>query len=132
MAQNLNTLDENQSEDKKGVFYILGIYENFASFDPKLVETLANTTNILEWLIKRVDLNIVDSNSIVFDSNRQYSSEILAIFLQNSNDIRLKFIELKGVETLLQIISRYRKKDPYDNEEIEFMENIFGCLYSLL
>jgi beta-catenin-like protein 1 len=30
------------------------------------------------------------------------------------------------------IIKRYRKKDPANGEEVEFMENIFNCLCSLL
>jgi beta-catenin-like protein 1 len=30
------------------------------------------------------------------------------------------------------MMERYRKKDPANGEEVEFMENIFNCLCSLL
>lgn len=30
------------------------------------------------------------------------------------------------------IFQGYRKKDPADSEEVEFMENIFNCLCSVL
>jgi beta-catenin-like protein 1 len=63
---------------------------------------------------------------------RQYSSELLAIFFQESRPNRLKLIEYNGVETILQILSVYRKKDPEDADEIEMMENLFDCVCSCL
>lgn len=39
---------------------------------------------------------------------------------------------LGGVDTLLQVLSQYRKKDPEDSEELEFMENVFDTLCSIL
>lgn len=61
--------------------------------------------------------------------NKQYSAEILAILLQSSSKNRLRFISLEGVDTLLQLLSVYRKLDPQkDSDEEEYFENLFDCL----
>ncbi|KAI9627395.1 hypothetical protein H4Q26_017392 [Puccinia striiformis f. sp. tritici PST-130] len=41
-------------------------------------------------------------------------------------------IELGGMDTLLEVLAVYRKRDPNDADEIEFMENIFDSLCSVL
>lgn len=51
------------------MFQTLGIFENLLSFDPTLAETLVDTTNALEWLLKRIDVK-------EYDSNKQYASEV--------------------------------------------------------
>lgn len=61
--------------------------------------------------------------------NKQYSAEMLAILLQSSSKNRLRFINLEGVDTLLQLLSVYRKIDPQnDSDEEEYFENLFDCL----
>lgn len=61
--------------------------------------------------------------------NKQYSAEMLAILLQSSSKNRLRFISLEGVDTLLQLLSVYRKLDPQkDSDEEEYFENLFDCL----
>lgn len=39
---------------------------------------------------------------------------------------------MNAIDTFLRVLSRYRKKDPDDPEEIEFMENVFDALCSTL
>merc|ERR1719350_1374170 len=41
-------------------------------------------------------------------------------------------VEQQGVDKLLRGISGYRKKDPNDSEEAEYVQNMFGCLCSLM
>ncbi|WVN86043.1 uncharacterized protein L203_101201 [Cryptococcus depauperatus CBS 7841] len=60
-----------------------------------------------------------------------YASEILAILLQESREIVMR-VNQEGLDIMLQVLSQYLKKDPTDSEEIEFMENIFGCICSCL
>lgn len=58
---------------------------------------------------------------------------MLAILLQSSQKNRLSFIELDGVDTLLQLLSAYRKRDPEkDSDEEEYVENLFACLTCLV
>ncbi|WRT63378.1 uncharacterized protein IL334_000283 [Kwoniella shivajii] len=125
LVSNLSRLDEDEETDSQGVFQILGVFENLLSFMPPLSEQIVSETNLLPWLLKRIQKK-------EYESNKQYASEILAILLQDNRDIILKLGELDGMDTLLQALSQYRKKDPGDSEEIEYMENIFDVLCSVL
>jgi len=40
--------------------------------------------------------------------------------------------KLDGVDKLLRSIAAYRKKDPQDAEEAEYVQNVFNCLCSLM
>ncbi|KAI8148878.1 Catenin-beta-like protein [Fennellomyces sp. T-0311] len=123
LVQNLDRLDEKEESDRQGIFKILGIMESLLGLDPQLAERIALKTEIMPWLLKRIQ-------GKGYDSNRGYASEILSILLQESRDIRLKLAELDGVDTLLRALSNYRKKDPVDDDETEMMENFFNTLCS--
>ncbi|WWC67148.1 uncharacterized protein I206_101055 [Kwoniella pini CBS 10737] len=125
LVSNLSRLNEEEETDSQGVFHILGVFENLLSFMPPLAEQIVSDTNLLPWLLKRIQKK-------EYDSNKQYASEILAILLQDNRDIILKVGELDGMDILLQGLSQYRKKDPSDGEEVEYMENLFDVLCSLL
>ncbi|WWD06053.1 hypothetical protein V865_004138 [Kwoniella europaea PYCC6329] len=125
LVANLSRLNEEEETDSQGVFQILGVFENLLSFMPPLSEQIVNETNLLPWLLKRIQKK-------EYDSNKQYASEILAILLQDNRDIILKVGELDGMDILLQGLSQYRKKDPGDSEEVEYMENLFDVLCSIL
>ncbi|CAB5194121.1 unnamed protein product [Rhizophagus irregularis] len=122
LVQNLSRLDEEEPADKQGVFNTLGIIENLTSFDPAISERIVRDTNLLQWMLNRIRVK-------VFDSNKQYCSELLAILLQNSRVNRLKLGELGGVDVLLQ---SYKRKDPKDADETEMMENYFDALCLVL
>lgn len=47
-----------------------------------------------------------------------YVAEIIAILTQSSLENRLRLVELGGLDTLLQILSYYRKRDPKDADEV--------------
>ncbi|KAI9139486.1 Catenin-beta-like protein [Paraphysoderma sedebokerense] len=125
LVQNLSRLDENQPEDKQGVFNTLNVIENLTSFLPSVTETIVKTTSFLAWLLARIKVK-------PFDSNKQYASEILAILLQNSKENRLKLGKQGGVDVLLQVLASYKRKDPSTPDEVEFMENLFDALCSSL
>ena len=55
----------------------LGVVENLTSLDPSISERVVMETDLLQWILTRIKVK-------VFDSNRQYASEILAILLQDS------------------------------------------------
>ncbi|CDZ98759.1 Uncharacterized conserved protein [Phaffia rhodozyma] len=125
LIENLGRLNEKEDTDRQGVFQTLGIFENLLSFNPTLAETLVNSTTALKWLLSRITVE-------EYDSNKQYASEVLAILLQQSRSNRLKLGELEGIDALLRVLARYRKSDPSDPEEEEFMENSFDALCSAL
>lgn len=66
-----------------------------------------------------------------FDQNKLYSSEILSILLQGGKEkAQEQIVKTDGMKHLIRIIARYRKLDSpaRDEEELEFVENVFDCL----
>eukprot|EP00425_Heterocapsa_triquetra_P022840 CAMPEP_0195134422 /NCGR_PEP_ID=MMETSP0448-20130528/150609_1 /TAXON_ID=66468 /ORGANISM="Heterocapsa triquestra, Strain CCMP 448" /LENGTH=602 /DNA_ID=CAMNT_0040172521 /DNA_START=21 /DNA_END=1826 /DNA_ORIENTATION=+ len=120
-------INEDQSEeDAQAVQNCLSMIENLADIDPLGTATqFSQVSKMLPWLIKRV-------RATTMDYNRVYSSEILGIFLQNSPASREAMIKHEGVDKLLRGVAVYRKQDPGDSEESEFVQNIFDCLCSLM
>lgn len=97
---NLTRLNEDDEEsDQTGVFNILGIFENILSFIPPLAVQVVNNTELLPWLLKRI------TNERAYDSNKQYASEILSILMQEEREVRLKFVELKGLDIVLEAVA---------------------------
>ncbi|KAG9006053.1 hypothetical protein FRB94_001034 [Tulasnella sp. JGI-2019a] len=125
LVSNLSRLNESEEADRQGVFHTLGIFENVIAFRPSLSRTLLTKTSLLNLLLDRIKAK-------KHDENRGYASELLAIILQDNRDNRLQFGKESGVDTLLQVLSQYRKKDPSDADEVEFMENLFDALCSAL
>ncbi|KAI8825867.1 Catenin-beta-like protein [Fimicolochytrium jonesii] len=125
LVHNLQRLNEEQTEDKQGVFNTLSVIENFIAVDPALSEKVVAETTLLNYILQRI-------RTKVFDSNRQYATELLAILLQRSRANRLKLGELGGVDVLLQVLSAYKRKDPKDPDEIELLENVFDALCAVL
>ncbi|CAO3675622.1 unnamed protein product [Umbelopsis ramanniana] len=125
LVQNLQRLDENEAADRQGVFNALSIFENLVSIDTKYADIVVEKTDLLPWLLKRI-------NTKAFDSNRGYAVEILSILLQESRANRIKLGELGGIDVLLRILSSYKRKDPADDDEAELMENCFTSLCSAL
>jgi len=126
LVQNLQRLDESESADNQGVFntlgtiqflcfcssikrdelhllcglysifcnnvfifLCLGVIENLTSLDPSISERVLKETDLLQWILTRIKVK-------VFDSNRQYASEILAILLQDSRGNYQSFIRYFG------------------------------------
>ncbi|KAG0022820.1 hypothetical protein BGZ81_008371 [Podila clonocystis] len=125
LVQNLARLDEEEANDRQGVFNTLAIFENLTSIDIQLAETIVLKSQLLPWMLKRLKVK-------AFDSNKQYCSELLAILMQSNSDNRKRLGELGGIDDLLQLLSIYKRKDPKDPDEIEMMENLFDCLCSTL
>lgn len=98
----------------------------------------------MTWLLNRIQ-------SKIHDENRGYAAELLSILLQSNAENRLELGKKDGVETILKVLSvsgspvaslqfvvlissqkQYRRRDPIDAEEAEFMENVFDALCSAL
>ncbi|KAJ6098618.1 hypothetical protein N7467_000153 [Penicillium canescens] len=127
LAQNLSRLDEGSETDRAGVYYVLGVLENLAS-QTSHAETIGQDGSILPWILSRIQ-----KKEAVVSQNKQYAAEILAILLQSSPKNRSKFIEIDGIDVLLQLLSAYRKRDPVkDSDEEEYVENLFDSLICLV
>ncbi len=86
-----------------------------------IATTLGTNTSFIPWLLERIQ-----QKETTTSQNKQYSAEVLAILLQTSTASRLRFIDLNGVDILLQLLSPYRKRDPTKGtEEEEYVENLF-------
>ncbi|KAF7332093.1 DUF1716 domain-containing protein [Mycena kentingensis (nom. inval.)] len=125
LVDNLSRLNEGEESDRVGVFHIMGIFENILGFNPDLATKLIATTNLLSWLLVRIE-------GKTHDENRNYAAELLSILLQDNKANRLEFGKRDGVEICLRTLSQFRLRDPVDADETEFMENVFDTLCSSL
>ncbi|KAJ6141371.1 hypothetical protein N7470_009761 [Penicillium chermesinum] len=127
LTQNLSRLDESSETDRSGVYYILSVLENLSS-RTAVAERLGRDASVLPWIMGRIQ-----QKETPVSQNKQYATEILAILLQSSNQNRARFIELDGIDVLLQLLSQYRKRDPVkDSNEEEYVENLFDAVVCLV
>ncbi|EGE08710.1 DUF1716 domain-containing protein [Trichophyton equinum CBS 127.97] len=123
LSQNLTRLNEENEVDRSGIYHILSILESLSS-RPSIADRIGQESDIMPWLHARIS-----KKEKRVSQNKQYSAEMLAILLQSSSKNRLRFISLEGVDTLLRLLSVYRKLDPQkDSDEEEYFENLFDCL----
>ncbi|KAG0151505.1 hypothetical protein CROQUDRAFT_502628 [Cronartium quercuum f. sp. fusiforme G11] len=127
-------LDEKEEAERNGVFHSLGLIENLVSLDPRLSTRLVDKTPVMKFLLRRIrpQKEQTKETQQLFFQNQQYASEIAAILVQESPPNRKKLVETGGLDVLLEVLSIYRKRDPRDADEIEFMENVFDTLCSVL
>ena len=91
---------------------------------PPLAERIGENRTILSWLYDRAR-----KSETPIGQNKQYATEVLAILFQSSGISRKRFLELDGIDTFLQLLSVYRKRDPEKGtEEEEYVENVFDCV----
>ncbi|KAI0005002.1 Catenin-beta-like protein [Russula compacta] len=125
LVDNMTRLNEAVEADRQGIYHVLSIFENFVGSKPPLAERLVLKTKLLAWLLNR-------TQSKIHDENRGYAAELLSILLQGSQLNRLELGKKDGVEILLNVASQFRRRDPTDADEAEFMENVFDSLCSAL
>jgi len=124
LVQCLQRLDERVKEEADGVHNTLAIIENIAECNSDVCK-YAGEQGLLTWLLKRIKRRS-------FDNNKLYASEILAILLQQEESNRVLMRDVNGVDTLLQALALYKGHNPNNQEELEYMENMFNCLCSCL
>ncbi|GJP86334.1 hypothetical protein CLOP_g16368 [Closterium sp. NIES-67] len=125
LVQNLQRMDEKDSEEGNTVFATLGIFENMIEALPSVAEAVCERTRLLRWLLGRIRVK-------EFDANKLYASEILAILLQGSSANQKRVGAMNGVDSLLQAAAIYKSRDPKSTEEEEMVENIFDALCSVV
>lgn len=125
LVQVLEKLDEKVREEAEGVYNALAIVENMCEFKSEQVCEAAGSQGLLPWLLKRLRVR-------QFDPNKLYASEILSILIQENASNQELVGSLDGIDTLLQCLAYYKRRDPSSPEELEMMENLFDALCSTL
>ncbi|KAF2346728.1 Beta-catenin-like protein 1 N-terminal, partial [Trinorchestia longiramus] len=125
LVQNLHRLDDQGVAETQATHNTLGLLENLLECRPSLC-SVASSSGLLAWLLKRLRAKLV------FDPNKLYASEILAICVQGSEANRQQLGEIEGIDVLLQQLAVYKRHDPTTAEEQELMENLFDVLCSCL
>jgi len=125
LVQVLEKLDEKVREELEGVHNVLAIVENMCEFKNDQVCQAAGSQGLLQWLLKRLKVR-------QFDPNKLYCSEILSILVQGSATNQELVGSFDGIDTLLQCLAYYKRRDPSTPEELELMENLFNCLCTTL
>ncbi|EKU22723.1 beta-catenin-like protein 1 [Nannochloropsis gaditana CCMP526] len=128
VVQNLKRLDESREEDVRGVNYTLQLIENLVTVRPSLAPLICEKTSFLRVLLTRVKAKR-------FDDVKAYCAELLSILLaaDTENQRRLgQLADINGMDTLLQAIAYYRRRDASCPEEKECIENLFDALCSCL
>lgn len=127
LVSNFSRFDEDDESDRNGVYYALGIVESLCSRTPVAVR-VGQSEQLLQWLIGRIQ-----RLETTVTQNKQYAAEILAILAGASPDNRRGLIQLDIVDTMLQLIAAYRRRDPdKGGEEEEYMEDLFEALTCLV
>src|SRR5256885_1270702 len=111
LTQNLARLDEKNESDRSGVYHVLSVFENLSS-QVDLAERIGQKSNMLEWLVKRVQ-----EKEVRVGQNKQYSAELLAILLQSSKRNRDKVAEISGGCVFSQPPRASPKKEPGENSD---------------
>uniref|UniRef100_A0A915LCG8 Beta-catenin-like protein 1 n=1 Tax=Romanomermis culicivorax TaxID=13658 RepID=A0A915LCG8_ROMCU len=128
LIKNLERLDEVANKDEAdGVYNTLAVIENVFEFESEELVLHLVRLGFLAWILKRLKAKIP------FDANALYCSELLSVLLQNS-DVCKKSLgqELDGVDILLQQLASFKRHNPKDQDEIEYMENMFDSLCACL
>ncbi|KAK4032324.1 Catenin-beta-like protein [Parachaetomium inaequale] len=127
VVSNLGRLDEDALEaDREGVYRALGVVENLCS-KRETAEVVGGEEGLVKWLLGRVG-----KKESPVGQNKQYAAEILAVLVQSSRENRKRLAGLDAVDTMLQLVAAYRKRDPEKGgDEEEYMENLFEALTSI-
>ncbi len=121
---------EHESVQSTAVSHLLSVLENLTDLDPQGVSTALATQNkskLIEWGMTRI-------KEEQFNANKLHASEILSIVLTNAGKAGQDAMSSPsvlaglGVKSLVRLLAKYRKQDPSNSEEVEFLENLFDIL----
>ncbi|KAK4050026.1 hypothetical protein OIO90_005216 [Microbotryomycetes sp. JL221] len=154
VVSTLDRLNEFDETERIGVFHTMGLIENLVTLDNSIATLLLQpTSNFLPYLIKRLSFNPTTAtrppkteineateriNSTDFDQNKFYAGEMLSLVLSLPldedvlNKVKTMIAQQGYVDVLLKVLSMYRKRDPKDADELEYMENVFDSICACL
>lgn len=125
---------EHESVQSVAVSHLLSVLENLTDLDPSGVSialATGNQSKLIHWIMNRL-------KDEQFNANKLHASEILSIILTNAGRGGQDAMSSShvvgglGVKSLVRLLAKYRKMDPSNSEEIEFLENLFDVLCVVL
>ncbi|PKS07466.1 hypothetical protein jhhlp_006070 [Lomentospora prolificans] len=126
LISNITRLDEEDERDREGVYHAMSIVENLCSREA-IAKQVGGQEKLVKWLLERAQRREKEVSQ-----NKQYAAEIVAILAQSVPENRDRLVKLGTVDTMLQLASAYRKRDPDgSSDEEEYMANLFEILTAL-
>lgn len=126
IVSNFSRLNEDDEADRNGIYHALNVLENLCSRST-VATRLAENKKLLQWLLSRIQ-----REESQVSQNKQYAAEMLAILAQASPENRRQLVAADAIDTMLQLVAPYRRRDPEKgSEEEEYMENLFEALTCL-
>lgn len=152
----LDRFDERVEDEARAVHDTLHILENLVELRPDICGIVAKRTKLIDWILTYVNdykrlMELEERESsenggninekrelqellsgVVNRPNKLYMCEMLAIFLQTSEDVRNLMIQENRLDQLLQAIAFFHRVTPKALDELETAENLFNCLCASL
>ncbi|KAJ0411365.1 hypothetical protein ATCC90586_004351 [Pythium insidiosum] len=130
--------EEEANPSATGVFHALQIIENLVDVLPEASVPLCHDTSVFDVLLRMIAPSRTRDAASAISSSTLYASEILSILLQAEQRNRDVFLQQQSskaasrLDTLLEAVAPFRKRDPRDENEGELLENLWNALCSLL
>ncbi|KAL2887923.1 Beta-catenin-like protein 1 [Ceratocystis lukuohia] len=129
LQSNLVRFNEDDEADSSGVYHGLWILENLCSGRSTIGERVATHKPLVTYLLTRAS----KSEPTGVSQNTQYCTEVLAILAQSSKKACTSLVSLNAIDTVLQLVAPYRRKDPAKGSaEEEYLGNLFEILVCLV
>ncbi|KAJ3362724.1 hypothetical protein GGF31_001333 [Allomyces arbusculus] len=103
----------------------LTVLENLLAVDESLADRILTKTTFMPYFIETM-------REKAFTPLRSYIVELLATMAQQSDRVRDALIAQGAVDSVLLILSAFRKRNPDDADHAEYLANAFSLLCCLL
>ena len=124
LLSHLDRLDESDDDQAACINATLSIIETLLGGMPECSTVIAEC-GWMRWLLHRLKPR-------PFHANKLFSSELLAVILQENETNQALVESFQGVLTLLTAAAQYKRREPVGMEEGELVENIFDCIVYVL
>ena len=125
-------------EDAAAVHHALGVVENLLEIEPEQAAELASARDgaLPRWILRRatkVSKGKLKNDAGDADDVRAYAAEVLAILAQTGGEgVKQLLGGDGGIEAVLTCLAPFKSRDPADEAEEEWLENVFDALCALL
>ena len=129
-------------EDAAAVHHALGVVENLLEIEPEQATELASARDgaLPKWILRRATKvskgkQKVGAETSAGDADdvRAYAAEVLAILAQTGGEgVKQLLGGEGGIEAVLTCLAPFKSRDPADEAEEEWLENVFDALCALL
>lgn len=124
----LHRVNQEREEERDAIFKVLGIFENLFELKPEAVEIAGQKSGLIQWILTQL-ISGQSTHGLLerFDDNKLYSSEILAILMQNTANQRY-FASLNCMEKVVSFLRTLQELGQVPMDFKETLLNIFNCV----